>query len=293
MTAEMIGGPDAPIELRRERSKAFAAAAVVPAGVAIRPASLGGVAVEWIEPRGSPTWPAFIHLHGGGYVMGDPAGSRTFTGELARRCGARVVSVDYGLAPAHPFPRAVDDAAAVYRALLAAGASPRALAIGGESAGGGLAVAALLAARDEGLPMPACAVVVSPWANLLCQSGAYADKSAADPLLTRAVLREMAALYLNGADGGQRCASPGLADLTGLPPMLVQVGSEEVLLGDSMELAERARHFGVEVELEVWEEMIHVWPMFHPMLPQAGEAIERVAGFLATQWAKREQEGED
>ena len=267
--AEFLGPSDTPIAERIEKSAAFAQAAVLPDGVIVEVAERGGVAVEWVIPQGAGATPIFLHLHGGGYVMGDPAASRAFTTELASRTGARVLSVDYGL---------------VYRSLLDVGVPPGALAIGGESAGGGLALALLIAARDAGLPMPACAVAMSPWSNLVCGHESYVSKAGADPLLTRGVLLEMAASYLAGADARHPWASPGLADLSGLPPLLIQVGSEEVLLGDAQELAERARAAGVEVELEVWDDMIHVWHMFHPMLPQGLGAIARVAAFVTGRW---------
>ncbi|MFI4974950.1 MAG: alpha/beta hydrolase [Caulobacterales bacterium] len=286
LLGQLLGGPDASIAHRRDQSKAFAAAAVTPAAVEIRADLLGGVTVEWVVPTRAESWPVFIHLHGGGYVMGDPLGSRPFTTELALRTRSRVVSIDYRLAPEHRFPAAVQDCLMVYRALFERGALPSALAIGGESAGGGLAVAVLLAAKDAGLPMPACAVAMSPWTNLLCDEESYAAKAATDPLLTRAILREMAEDYLGAADPRERWASPSLADLAGLPPMLIQVGSEEVLLGDAQRLAEQARRCGVTAELEVWDRMIHVWHMFHPMLPQGGDAIARVADYLEARWSR-------
>jgi monoterpene epsilon-lactone hydrolase len=288
--AEFLGPADTPIAVRKARSQAFAAAAPIPAGVRITAELLGEVPVEWVIPAGAAPRPVFLHLHGGGYVMGDPAGSRPFTTELALRTRARVASVDYRLAPEDPFPAAVDDALAVYRALLSGGLDPHEIAVGGESAGGGLAVAMLLAARDAGLPLPACAVVMSPWANLVCDADSYISKASTDPLLTRGILREMADAYLAGGDPGQGRASPGLADLTGLPPMLIQVGAEEVLLDDARQLAERARLAGVEARLEVWDRMIHVWHMFHPSLPEGGEAIARVADFLEAHWSRAEEE---
>jgi monoterpene epsilon-lactone hydrolase len=283
--AELIGPSDTPIARRVEQAKAFAEATPLPDGVTVAAAERGGVPVEWVIPSAADAMPIFLHLHGGGYVMGDPAGSRAFTTEFALRSGARVASVDYRLAPTHPFPAAVDDALTVYRSLIEVGVPARALAVGGESAGGGLAIALLLAIRAAGLPMPACAVAMSPWTNLLCEGDTYVSQAARDPLLTRGILKEMAATYLAGADPRAPLASPGLADLTGLPPLLIQAGAAEVLLSDAEGLAQRAREAGVAANLEVWDDMIHVWHMFHAMLPQGAQAIDRVADFVLSQWS--------
>ena len=189
--ADLIGGPDTPFMVRREQSAQFEAAFVMPAGVRAEAGTLGGVKVEWIVPDGAASAPVLFHLHGGGYVMGTPAGSRAFTTEFALRTKARVVSIDYRLAPEHPYPAAVDDAVAAYGALLATGISPKRIAIGGESAGGGLTVATLLAARDKGLAMPACAYAISPWTDLTCEARTFDTKAAVDPLLTRKSLKDM------------------------------------------------------------------------------------------------------
>lgn len=285
MLKDLLGGPDASIAHRRRQSEVFAAAMPpLPADILSTAATLGGVPVERLRTDGPPTGRVFLHLHGGGYVMGDPAGSRGFTVALARASAVEVVSVDYRLGPTHPFPAAVDDAAAVYAALLETGLSPDAIAIGGESAGGGLAVAALLAARDQGLPLPACCVAMSPWADLACQGDSYVTRQDGDPLLTRGVLLEMARDYLAGADAAQPYASPARADLTGLPPLLIQVGADEVLLDDATVLADRARACGVDVDLQVWPGMIHVWQMFAGLLPEADEAISKIAEMLKRHW---------
>lgn len=282
---DLLGGPDATIAHRRQQAEQFAGVRPpLPDGLKLRARTLGGVAVEEIAPIHAAPSPVFLHLHGGGYVMGAPPDSRPFTTELALRAQIRVISVDYRLAPASPFPAAVDDAVAVYRALLAEGVPAYAIAVGGESAGGGLAISLLLAARDAGLPMPLCAVAMSPWANLRCEGASYDDLHGVDPLLTRAVLQEMAHQYLQDAEADHPLASPALARLHGLPPMLIQVGSDEVLLDDARLLAERASAAGVAVTLQTWPGMIHVWHMFHPILPEGGEAIGQVCAFLDARW---------
>ena len=286
MLLQLLGGPDASIAFRRQQSALFAESQPPPPpGVRVSAATVGGVPVERLDLADGAPVGTLLHLHGGGYVMGDPAGSRGFTASLALAAGASIVSVDYRLAPRHPFPAAVDDALAVYAGLLAAGTPAPTIAIGGESAGGGLAMATLLAARDAGLPMPSSAFALSPWTDLACEGESFAALHGRDPLLTRAILLEMAQAYLGAADPGHPRASPSLADMRGFPSLLVQVGSEEVLLSDARALAGRARSCGVEVILEEWPEMIHVWQMFGGALPEADQAVDRIARFLKRHWA--------
>jgi len=282
--ADLIGGPDTHFMERRKQAEAFEAAFVMPKGMSAESRSLGGVRVEWIIPDGAPDKPILFHLHGGGYVLGRPAGSRAFTTEFARLTGARVASVDYALAPEQSFPRAVTDAVAAYRGLLSQGVSALSIAVGGESAGGGLTFAMLLAARDAGLPMPSCAFAISPWTDLTCESASYDSKAAVDPLLTRNSLRQMADAYLAGSDPRLPYASPNFGDLKGLPPLLVHVGSEEVLLDDAVTLHRRALAADVPVKLRVAKDMIHVWHMFHAMLPEGAQAIAEIADFTTQHW---------
>jgi len=290
MLTSLLGGPDASIEHRRAQAAVFAAnQPPPPAGLRIEPIELGGVPGEALAVAEDPTANLFLHLHGGGYVMGDPGGSRSFTAALAFATRARVVSLDYRLAPAHRFPAAVHDALAAYRALLDSGVPATRIAVGGESAGGGLTVAALLAIRDAGLRQPACAVAMSPWADLTCSGGSHDACADRDPLLTRGVLLEMADQYLFGQDPCAPLASPAGADLTGLPPLLIQVGSDEVLLDDAITLAQRAEAAGISVSLEVWPDMIHVWQMFAGALPEADDAIARIAAFLTRAWGAASQ----
>lgn len=246
MLISLLGGPDASIAHRRAQAAAFADnQPPLPPGLSIAQVTLGGRPAETLEVEGGTSPNRFLHLHGGGYVMGDPVGSRGFTTALALAAGVRVVSLDYRLAPEHPYPAAVDDALAAYADLLALGTRPSCIAIGGESAGGGLTIAALLAIRDAGLPMPACAVAMSPWVDLTCAGVSYTSCAARDPLLTRGVLLEMADQYLAGQDPCGPYASPVGADLSGLPPLLIQVGADEVLLDDAVALARRAEAAGV------------------------------------------------
>lgn len=280
MLRELLGGPDASIAHRQAQSAVFATAQPpLPPGLDLIRERRAGVPVERLQPQASPAV-TLLHLHGGGYVMGDPAGSHGLTTRLAQATPASVVSVGYRLAPEHPFPAAVEDALAVYADLIERGTDPARLAVIGESAGGGLAIATLLAARDAGLPMPAAGVALSPWVDLSCAGGSYASQHGRDPLLTRGVLLEMARLYLAGADPGAPLASPLAAELSGLPPLLIQAGPEEVLLDDATRLAEAAGAAGVPVTLRIWPDMIHVWQMFGDLLPEAAEAIAEIRGFL-------------
>jgi acetyl esterase/lipase len=285
MLTARLGGPDASIAHRRNQAALFAASQPAPPpGLRIEPVRLGGVPGESIVVADGPGSNHVLHLHGGGYVMGDPGGSRGFTTALALATCARVISLDYRLAPDHPFPAAIQDALAGYQALLEAGTPASRIAIGGESAGGGLTMAVLLAIRDAGLPRPACAVAMSPWVDLTCAGKSYETCSGRDPLLTRDVLLEMAGQYLLGQDPRDPRASPVGANLAGLPPLLIQVGADEVLLDDAIALAQSGEAAGLSVTLEIWPDMIHVWQMFAGALPEADAAIGRIAAFLSREW---------
>ncbi len=192
--------------------------------------------------------------------------------------------LDYRLAPEAPFPAAVEDGVSGYRWLLEQGFPPAQIAIGGDSAGGGLVVAMLVSARNQGLAMPQAAVCISPWSDMMCSNDSFRTRDAADPMVKHAGITQMAALYLSGADPQDPLASPNFADLTGLPPMLIHVGSDETLHDDAIDLDRKAKADGVQSTLEVWDDMIHVWHAFHPILPEGKEGIERVGEFLRQQW---------
>ncbi len=286
---EMLAGfvtPDMPFMERRAQAAKFAQAFTMPEGVSVEADTVGGVPVEWVIPHEASGAPILLHLHGGGYVLGDPASSRPLTTALALKSGARVVSVDYRLAPEHPFPAAVDDAVAVYRALLVQGRQAKAIAVGGESAGGGLAIAMLLAAREKGLELPACAFAISPWTDLSCAARTFDTCAKLDPMLARRVLKEMADAYLAGASAWKPLASPLLGDLRGLPPLLIHVGSDEVLLDDAQLLHSQAQAAGVASRLRVYAGMIHVWHMFHTALPEGEAAIDEIVAFAGSHWRR-------
>lgn len=229
--------------------------------------------------------PVVLYFHGGGYVMGSVNTIRPLAANLAVAAGARVLALGYRLAPEHPFPAAVDDAVAAWRWLLDGGADPAAVAFGGDSAGGGLTVAALLAARDQGVPRPAAAVCISPWVDLTLAGESYDRNAATDPDVLRWRLEEMARLYLAGADPRIPLASPVFGDLAGLPPLLVHAGTSELLEDDAVLLTAVARTAGVSVTLELYQDMIHVWHAYAPGLPEGTAGIERIAAWLGERWA--------
>jgi acetyl esterase/lipase len=246
-----------------------------------REAVSAGVPAEWIRAGQAPTDAALLYLHGGGYAIGSINTHRALVAELARAAGVAALAIDYRLAPEAPFPAAVDDATAAYRWLLARGLAPARLAIAGDSAGGGLTIATLVALRDAGLPLPAAAVCFSPWVDLEGLGQSMTERADRDPLIQKEGMLQFAAAYLGGKDPRTPLAAPLYADLTGLPPLLIQVGEEETLYDDAVRLAERARKSGVDVTLEPWAEMIHVWQLFAPVLPEGREALAAAGRFIA------------
>ena len=233
----------------------------------------------WCAP-GADASRVLLYLHGGGYVIGSIDTHRSPAGRLSRAAAARVLIIDYRLAPEHPYPAAVQDATAAYRWLLRNGATPARTVIAGDSAGGGLTVATLVALRDAGDPLPAAGVCLSPWVDLEGIGESMTTRASADPIVQKPGLLWFASLYLGGADPRTPLAAPLYADLHGLPPLLIHVGTAETLLDDATRLAERAKAAGVDVTLEAWEDMIHVWHLFAPMLPEGQQGVERVGEYI-------------
>jgi phosphinothricin tripeptide acetyl hydrolase len=238
------------------------------------------VPAEWLTPPGARAGTALLYLHGGGYVIGSPRSHRHLAAALGAAAQATVLLPDYRLAPEHPFPAAVDDAVAAYRWLLGRSIAPARIVVAGDSAGGGLTVATLLALRDAGVPPPAAGVCISPWVDLTGSGASYRTRAEADPIVKRVSIDGMADAYLAGKDAKLPLASPLFADLRGLPPLLIHVGDDEVLLDDAVQLAERARKAGVDATLDVWDKMIHVWHWFFPMLDEGQAAIDRIGAFV-------------
>jgi monoterpene epsilon-lactone hydrolase len=221
-----------------------------------------------------------LYLHGGGYCLGSILTHRDFAQRLSAACGARVVLIDYRRAPEHPFPSALEDALTAYRWLLAEGIDPSRISIIGDSAGGGLAAATLLALRDAGERLPKTAVLLSPWLDLALTGDSLRTKAAADIIITPALLQECADLYVAKNDAQNPLISPLYANLENLPPLLIQVGSAEILLDDATRFAAKAKAANVEVMLDIWDEMIHVWQGFAGVMPEAKEAIMQIGAFV-------------
>lgn len=277
--------PGDAMELQRAQFEEFAGKPAPVPGVDVAAISLAGLKAERLTPRESDPSRALLWLHGGGYVMGSLDTVRPLASRLALAIDAPVLTLDYRLAPAHPHPAALEDAVAAYLALVDEGYAPSHLAIGGDSAGGGLAVASLVALRNGGARLPAAGICLSPWVDLTMTAASYDAPTAFDPQAARWQLTEMASCYLAGADPATPSASPRFADLTGLPSLLIHVGGAEKLLDDATALAGVARAAGVDVTFECPQNMLHVWHAFAPKLPEAVAGIERVGGWLRAQWA--------
>jgi epsilon-lactone hydrolase len=240
----------------------------------------GGVRADLISTPLSECFRQILFLHGGGFIVGSPSLYRHFTWRIASAARARVLSLDYRLAPEHPFPAALDDAVTAYCWLLADGAEPRQIAVMGDSAGGGLALSLLLRLRDEGIALPAAAVALSPWTDLGLTGLSFQMNAKADPLISPEQARRFVDYYLAGADPRSPYASPLYGEPAGLPPTIIQVGSDEVLRDDAVRMAGRMHAAGCRVELEIWPRMPHVWHVFAPVMPEARQAIERIGAFV-------------
>jgi acetyl esterase/lipase len=263
----------------------------LPADVTVTAATLGGVptaeiTVDGIEPRN-----VVLYFHGGVYVMGDAFLAAELASQVGRRTQAKVISVDYRLAPEHPYPAAVDDALAAYEALLNSGIAPSDIVLAGESAGGGLAIATLVNAREHGLPLPAAALVMSPYADLTLAGTTMDTKSKLDPLLSREALQARIPDYTSGKDAALALISPIFADLSGLPPLIIQAGTHEVLLDDAIRLAQQAITADVEVTLDISPGVPHVFQAYHPILDEATAALDRAGRLLSAQLAALDRVG--
>lgn len=267
----------------RQRRRDFDARSLeyrVAADVAVEPVTANGVRAEWNSTPGDKSDRALLYVHGGGYVIGSLDSHRHLVSEAGRAAGCWALALDYRLAPEHPFPAPVEDTVAGYRYLLARGIKPGRIAIAGDSAGGGLVVAAMVAIREAGLAQPGCGWCISPWVDMEMTGETMITKSAADPMVQKEGVAEMARLYLNGADPRSPLAAPLYADLAGLAPLLIQVGAAETLLDDAIRLAKVAGAADVHVELQIWPEMVHVWHLFHPELKAGKRAIEAGSAFV-------------
>jgi epsilon-lactone hydrolase len=268
------------VALRQRFSEAGRFTPAIPGSVAVVPMTVNGVPCESITVAHSDSTRVLLYLHGGGYVLGGPESHRDLAWRLADASGMRVLLVDYRLAPESPFPAAVEDATACYRWLIDEGLAPERLAIGGDSAGGGLAVAMLVQARNLGLPMPAGCILLSPWTDLTLSGDSVTTNDGADSMISQVSLAKFADLYVGKRDKRAPLASPLFADLAGLPPMLIQVGSTEVLLSDSQRLAQKVRDTGGEAIVDVWDNMPHVFALLAARIPEGKAAVVKLGEFL-------------
>jgi monoterpene epsilon-lactone hydrolase len=271
---------DLSIEEQRAQMEVNLTQFQLPTDVRCEPVDAGGVPAEWITIPGAVAERVICYLHGGGYVLGSINTHRELASRLSRAASARVLILDYRLAPENPFPAALDDSTAAYRWLLSIGVDPARLVIAGESAGGGLTIATLVALRDAGEPLPAAGICLSPWVDLACLGDSIVTKAEIDPVVSKENILMLAKAYLGDTDPCSPLASPLYADLTGLPPLLIQVGTAECLFDDAMRLAGHARAAGVDVTLEPWDDMIHMWHMFAAILPEGQQAIDRIGEFI-------------
>ncbi len=249
--------------------------------VEITPVNAGGVPAAWIVPAGLVTERVILYAHGGSYNSGSITSHIPLTSNIALATKSRLLAIDYRLAPEHPFPAAVEDALSAYRWLLAENISPHRIAVAGDSAGGGLVLALLLALRDDGLPLPACAVCLSSWLDLTCSGESWTRNEKSDFMLKRIPTLKSAQIYLRETDPRTPLASPLFGDLKNLPPVLLQVGSDEIILSDSVLFAEKAKSAGVDVTLDVWKGMQHEWQYAASMIPEGRQAIARIGEFVS------------
>jgi acetyl esterase/lipase len=277
------GAPSADVPLAEMRANFERLAAAMPVGDGIEhgDVTVAGRPAEWTRTADCRSDAAILHLHGGGYVLGSPRTTRSITAGLTRHTGLPVLALDYRLAPEHPFPAAIEDSVAAYSWLTGQGVDPGRIVVSGDSAGGGLTMAMLLSLRDRGLPLPGGAVGISPMLDLTLSSASIDANMATDPQVTRPFLDLAVSLYLP-ADGDPKSplGSPLFADLTGLPPLLLQVGGDEALLDDSIRFGEAAEAAGVDVTVERWAAMMHVWHMLAPRFPEAEAALASVGTWI-------------
>ena len=276
---------DSGVSEQRQLLQKLSSAQPRPADVTVTATGLGAVPTAEITVAGIESRHVVLYFHGGVYVLGDAFQAADLASQVGRRTQAKVFSVDYRLGPEHPYPAAVDDALAAYEALLGNGTAAADIAFAGESAGAGLAVATLVNARDHGLPLPAAALLMSPYADLTLSGATMETKRAVDPLLSRELLRARVPDYTAGKDAALPLISPVFADLSGLPPLIIQGGTHEVLLDDAVRLAGLAAAADVEVTLDITPRVPHVFQTFYPVLDEAVAALDRAGLFLSAHLA--------
>lgn len=256
----------------------------MPPATEVRAVDANGVPSEWVCAEGADPARRILFFHGGGYVAGSLDGYRGFAAYLSKACGAAVLIVDYRMGPDHLFPAAVDDATASWDYMTANGpagpGAPQMTIVAGDSAGGGLVLALLLALKEKGAPQPTAAVPLSPWTDLTMSGDSYDSRAAVDPMISRELLQWMASHYASGSALKNPLASPLFGDPSGLPPLLIMVGERETMFDDARAFANKAEAAGVEVTFEEGPDMIHIWPVFGPSFPEAMQAVERIGAFV-------------
>jgi len=270
---------------RRKAMDANATTFPLDPSIKLEPVTANGVKAEWTTAPGADAKRVVLYLHGGGYVFGSILSHRHLVAEIGMQARCRTLALDYRLAPEHPFPAPVEDTVAAYRYLLESGIEARHVTIAGDSAGGGLVVAAMVAIRDAGLNQPACGWAISPWVDMEALGGTFTSLASIDPMVGRDTIAEIARTYLGGADPRSPLAAPIHADLRGIAPLLIQVGAAETLLDDALQLGGKAGAADVPVRLEIWPEMVHVWHVFHRMLGAGRQAIAGGAAYISAAMA--------
>jgi len=282
MRTQQFAADETTLEQRREGMEAFMGSFPVADDVVVEDLVMAGVPCRWTFVPESRASKIILYLHGGGYVLGSLNSHQELMARLARKCKARVMGVDYRLAPENPFPSGLEDAFAAFRALQR-GSGGASIAIAGDSAGGGLALATMLKLRDANLPLPAAAVLFSPWTDLTGSGESFVTRADLDPMIKGEAVLEMGKLYAGGRPLDKPLISPVFADLSNLSPMLIQVGDHEVLLDDSTRVAKQVTHAGGEATLQTWEQAFHVFQAM-PQIPEAEEALDAAAEFLESKW---------
>jgi monoterpene epsilon-lactone hydrolase len=272
---------DRPIPDQRETMDRRGGNLPMAKGMVAAPVNAYGVPAEWIDVRDNRSDSAFLYLHGGGYFIGSCQSHRAFVSHVARACSSRMLLPEYRLAPENPFPAGLLDARAAYRFMLAQGYTPDRIVVGGESSGGGLTLALLQTLRDEGMPMPAGAVLLSPWTDLLGTGESLHTRARQDPWLRPAGIEIVADRYRGDTATDHPLVSPLYGDLNGLPPLLIHVGDDEILLDDSTRLADKAAAAGVEVTVKIWMGLWHAFHAFYPWVPEARQAHREIGLWVA------------
>jgi len=277
-----FSNPAGQTDVRKERAylEGLGSMFKLPKGIQVVKELANGVAAEWLIPPAVSPGRVVLYLHGGAYVAGSINSHRSIAANIAIAAKARAFIIDYRLAPEHPHPAAVEDAVAVYKWLLSNKVDSKHLAVVGDSAGGGLTLALLISLRDGNIPLPAAGICLSPWTDLAFSGESWKSKAAVDLIVFDIKEREFARLYLGGIDPKTPLASPLYADLKGLPPLLVQVGTNEVLLSECTQMVERAKQAGVNAVLDEWEKMQHVWQFAASFIPEGRRAIARIGEFI-------------